>query len=278
MTGWVSDSFILVQTVFILIHGKLLRIFSAEWVLLSEILVFATVSLVCGVAHNVDQLIAGRTVSGAGAATISQAMLPAERPRQFGIFGAVFGLASVVGPLLGGVFTDNHWCFFINLPIGGLSFAVVTFALPVAPPLGADLTKCSLMNQILHMDFVGAILVMAAVTCLVLALQWGGNTKPWGDTAVIACPDLWEHHVGDAALVSMSLFKSRSTDACTIQFLGGTLTLGVAEPVFASQLSKYLRQYAPGAPLSIVQQSLTSIYTALPERWCPALFVRTPRA
>ncbi|KAJ7084715.1 putative transporter [Mycena epipterygia] len=429
LQGWVADSFILAQTVFILIHGKLLRIFPAKWILLSGILVFEIGSLVCGVAHNVGQIIAGRAVSGAGAAAIfvgmiqviAQATRPEARPRLFGIFGAVFGLASVIGPLLGGVFTDKatwRWCFFINLPIGGLSFAVVTFALPAAPPLGADFTKRSpkaLLSQVLHMDLVGATIVSAAVTCIVLALQWGGNTKPWDDAAVIVVSfsisirteiHLNARHVGDNALVPMSLFKSRSvygavafsfltrfslllfsyyipifyqaakhssainsgidllpfilsvattsllcgqlvslskyywpflaiapiflglgsgllysletntpeahiigfqilagigtgfgmqnsllalqvefrdTPALVGQatslgsfaqarpFLGGTLALGVAEPVFASQLSKYLRQYAPDAPLSVVQQSPTSIYSALPADMVPGV-------
>ncbi|KAJ6607238.1 hypothetical protein B0H10DRAFT_2228152 [Mycena sp. CBHHK59/15] len=107
----------------------------------------------------------------------TQATRLEEHPRLFGIFGAVFALASIIGPLTGGAFTDNHWCFFINLPIGGLSLLVVVLLLPAALPLGSDpsaRSRKALLREVLHMDFVGVILVAAAVTSLALALQWEG--------------------------------------------------------------------------------------------------------
>ncbi|KAJ7613874.1 ABC transporter [Mycena polygramma] len=427
LQAWMSDSYLLAQTVFLLIHGKLLRIFSAKWVLVSGITLFGIGSLVCGLAQNVNQIIAGRTVSGMGAAAIfvsmlqviSQATRLQDRPRLFGIFSALYGLSSVIGPLMGGAFVDHvtwRWVFFINLPIGGVSLLVVLISLPNAPPLGSDPATRSpkaLLKQVLRMDFVGAVLVSASVTCLVIALQWGGNTKPWDDAAVIICFVfsgvaalafvLWERYLGDGALAPMSIFKSRSVYgamACAFltrfslllfsyylpifyqaarhssatrsgidllplvlssaltslicaqivsligyywpflaiapvflglgsgllyslevdtpearlvgfqilagigiglglqnsllvlsvefkddlklvgqamsmasfsQFLGGTLGLGVAEPVFASELTKYLRLYAPDAPLSIVRESPTAIYTALPAGMVPGV-------
>ncbi|KAJ6453837.1 ABC transporter [Mycena vitilis] len=427
LQAWMSDSYLLAQTVFLLIHGKLLRIFSAKWVLVGGITLFGIGSLVCGVAQNVNQIIAGRTVSGMGAAAIfvsmlqviSQATRLQDRPRLFGIFSALYGLSSVIGPLMGGAFVDHvtwRWVFYINLPIGGISLLVVLVSLPNAPPLGSDPATRSpkaLIKQVLHMDFIGAILVSASVTCLVIALQWGGNTKPWDDAAVIICFVfagvtaiafvLWERYLGDGALAPMSIFKSRSVYgamACAFltrfslllfsyylpifyqaarhssatrsgidllplvlssaltsficaqivsligyywpflaiapvflglgsgllyslevdtpearlvgfqilagigiglglqnsllvlsvefkdqlklvgqamsmasffQFLGGTLGLGVAEPVFASELTRYLRVYAPDAPLSIVRESPTAIYTALPAEMVPGV-------
>ncbi|KAJ6568110.1 ABC transporter [Mycena vulgaris] len=218
LQGWVSDSYILAQTVFLLVHGKLLRIFSAKWVLVSGIILFEVGSLVCGVAQNVEQLIAGRTVSGIGAAAIFVAMIQVlsqstrleDRPRLF--------VRDVTW----------RWCFFINLPVGGLSLGVVLLSLPAAPPLGSDATIRSpraILHQVLHMDLLGA-----ALSCLVLALQWGGNTKAWNDAGIISCFVvsgvtaigfvLWEKHLGEAALAPMSIFKSRSVyGAITFNFL-----------------------------------------------------------
>ncbi|KAF8175690.1 major facilitator superfamily domain-containing protein [Mycena galopus ATCC 62051] len=234
LQGWISDSYILAQTIFLLVHGKFLRIFAAKWVLVSGIVLFELGSLLCGLAQDVGRLIAGRTVSGIGAAAIWVSMLQIisqttrleDRPRLFGLVGSLFGFSSVVGPLLGGAFTDTvtwRWIFFINLPVGGIALAFVLLALAASPPLGSDPAARSpkaLLNQVLHMDIVGFILVATAVTCLVLSLQWGGNTKKWDDASVIACCVVsgltaiafifWEKYLGDDALAPITIFKSRS--------------------------------------------------------------------
>ncbi|KAF7328388.1 Major facilitator transporter-like protein [Mycena venus] len=427
LQGWVATSFVLAQTVFILFYGQILRIFPAKWVLLSSIIIFEIGSLLCGVCQNVDQLIAGRTIAGVGAAgifvglfqVIAQVTRLEDRPQLFGLFGAVFALSAVIGPLIGGALTDNvswRWCFFINLPLGGASIIGVTFLLKASPPLGSDPTKRSwrdLFQQTLRMDFLGAVFVAGAVTSMVLALQWGGNTKPWGDKDVIICFVFagvltvayiaWEIYMGESAMTPTAIFKSRSvwailsycflarfsflllsyyipifyqaakhhsatksgidllpfmlglvltiitagqivgktghiwpflfvapfflaigsgllytlnassssaemigfqilagvgtgmgmqnsllaiqfelrdtprligqaTSMATFaQFLGGTLGLGVAEPVFASGLEKYLLKYAPEAPAQLVKDSPTAIYTELPAAMIPGV-------
>ncbi|KAJ7150499.1 ABC transporter [Mycena crocata] len=234
LQGWVATSFVLTQSVFLLFFGQVLRIFPAKWVLVATMAIFEVGSLVCGLAQNIGALIAGRAVSGLGAAgmfvamlqVVSQATRLEDRPKYMGMLGGVFGLSSIIGPLIGGGFTDHatwRWCFFINLPIGGVSLAAVSFLLKSAPPLGVDPTKRSrkdILEQVRNIDWVGAVLVAAAVTSLVLALQWGGNTKHWNDKAVIVTFVFagviaitfvfWEIFVGDGAMMPVRIFKSRS--------------------------------------------------------------------
>ncbi|KAF7348376.1 Major facilitator transporter-like protein [Mycena sanguinolenta] len=251
LQGWVATAFLLSQTVFILFYGQMLSIFPAKWVLISAIMIFEAGSLVCGLANGINQLIAGRTIGGLGAAgmivamiqVISQATRLEDRPRLFGIFGAVFGLSSVIGPLIGGAFTDKlswRWCFFINLPLGAVSIVGVTFLLKSAPPLGADPAKRTyrdIFRQTLRLDYVGATLVAGAITSLELSLQWGGNTKPWNDKAVIICFVVsaalggiyvgWEAWLGETAMTPTTIFKSGSIWAILVYAFLGRFSLFV---------------------------------------------------
>ncbi|KAJ7339924.1 ABC transporter [Mycena albidolilacea] len=234
LQGWVATSFVLAHTVFLLLYGQVLRIFPAKWVIVTAIIIFEAGSLLCGVSQNIGQLIAGRTVSGAGAAGIlvstiqilSQTTRLEDRPMLFALAGVVFAVSSIVGPLIGGAFTDHvtwRWCFWVNLPVGGVSVIAVTLLLKASPPLGSDPTKRSFANiltEVARIDFLGAILVSGAVTAVVLALQWGGNTKPWNDKAVIVCfvlsPVLataflvWEIYLGDGAMTPTAVMHSKS--------------------------------------------------------------------
>ncbi|BGP18086.1 hypothetical protein JCM10213_003420 [Rhodosporidiobolus nylandii] len=231
--GWISSAFILTQTAFLLIFGKLLTIYPAKWTLIGSIVIFEVGSAICGSANGAMQLIWGRAISGVGAAgmfvsmlqIIAQVTLLEDRPKLFGLFGAVFGLSSVIGPLIGGAMTDAsaggwRWCFYINLPIGcGITLPACTLLLKASPPLGSDPNDRSwrsIGRQTLRMDWLGGILTLGAVTALVLALQWGGNQRPWNDGGVIACfvvagvlaviLALWQRHLGDKAMVPIGIF------------------------------------------------------------------------
>jgi len=123
MQGWISTSFILSQTVFLLLFGQSLRIFPSKYNLLAAMVIFEIGSLVCALSQNVNTLIAGRVVAGFGAAGLSvpifqiiSEIAPIEgQPKLFGLLASVFALASIIGPLIGGAFTDHvSWVQFLQ--------------------------------------------------------------------------------------------------------------------------------------------------------------------
>ncbi|KAJ7738153.1 ABC transporter [Mycena metata] len=226
LQGWVATSFVLTESTFLLFFGQMLRLFPAKWILVSTVGIFEIGSIMCAASQNMGTLIAGRTISGVGAAgmfvallqVLSQATRLEDRPKYMGMLGGVFGISQIIGPLIGG-----RWNFWISLPIGGLSMAVVSVFLKAVPPLGSDPTKrkwSDLLLQVWAIDWIGALLVAGSVTSFVLATQWGGNTKPWNDKDVIIAFVffgvlgivflLWERHIGDRAMTPLKIFKSPS--------------------------------------------------------------------
>ena len=181
------------------------------------------------VAKNSTTLIVGRAIAGAGGAGIASGVYtiiafsakPSQRPAFTGLLGASYGVASVVGPLLGGVFTDSNltwrWCFYINLPIGGLS-AVIIFLL-FTTPKAATPAKATLKEKLLQMDPIGTFTIMAAAICFLLAVEWGGLTKDWNSSPVIGtfvgfgllvilfCINEWKQ--GERAVILGRLLRTR---------------------------------------------------------------------
>ncbi|CUS13800.1 unnamed protein product [Tuber aestivum] len=192
--GWYGSSYMLTVCSFQLVYGKIYTFFSLKWVFLAAIGIFELGSLICGVAPDSKALIVGRAIAGLGCAGIFSGALIIlahsvplrKRPMFTGFIGAMYGIASVAGPLMGGAFTDHatwRWCFYINLPIGG--FTVAVMILYFTPPKRAKADKLTLTEKLKEIDFVGTSLLLPGVVSLLLALQWGGTTYKWGSARII---------------------------------------------------------------------------------------------
>ncbi|KAJ0160902.1 putative HC-toxin efflux carrier TOXA [Colletotrichum tanaceti] len=192
--GWYGSAYLLTTCAFQLLFGKLYAFFPIKPVFLASIGLFELGSAVCGAAPSSVAFIVGRALAGIGGAGIFAGTIVImihsvplhRRPKYQGAFGAVFGIASVVGPLLGGAFTSKvtwRWCFYINLPLGGVALLVIVFVL--RPP-DQDLGGASLWDKLRQLDFAGTTVLVPGVVCLLLALQWGGVEYAWNDPRMIA--------------------------------------------------------------------------------------------
>jgi EmrB/QacA subfamily drug resistance transporter len=184
--SWVVTAYLLAQTAVTPVYGKLGDLFGRKIVLQVGMVLFLVGSALCGLAQNLPELVAFRALQGLGGgglmisttAAIGDVVPPRDRGRYQGMFGAVFGVASVIGPLLGGFLTTSlswRWIFYVNLPVGVLAFVVLAATLPSRKETGH-----------VRIDYIGASLLAAALSAIVLTCTLGGTDDPWTSTLILS--------------------------------------------------------------------------------------------
>lgn len=239
--GWYASSYLLTTCALQLFFGKLYTFYSIKWTFLISIGIFEVGSAICGAAPNSVTLIVGRSIAGIGSAGLFSGALViiaytvpmSKRPAYTGIIGAMYGIASVAGPLLGGAFTDGPgwpWCFYINLPLGAITITVI--AILFKSPTRKQEQKVPFMVRLRQLDIAGTIIFIIDVVVCLLALQWGGAKYAWNDWRIITLFTLFgvltitflgiQWYMGDNATIPFRVISQRSVAAaCVWAFLLG---------------------------------------------------------
>ncbi|MFF4259344.1 MDR family MFS transporter [Streptomyces sp. NPDC001663] len=245
--AWVTTAYILAATVVMPIYGRLGDLLGRKNLYLGGIVIFLAGSAIAGSAQDMPMLIIGRAVQGLGGGGLmitSQAIVadlvpPRRRAKYMAPIGVIFGLSSVVGPLLGGWFTDGigwRWCFWINLPVGLLALAVCAVAL--------HLPRKELRATV---DYIGITLMTAAVTCTVLFADWGGTEYAWSDPLTLCLAGagagswilfFYSQSRVPEPIIPLRLFSSPIFDIAT---LVGMIVIGVGMFAVVSYMPTYLQ-------------------------------------
>ncbi|KAF2491141.1 MFS general substrate transporter [Lophium mytilinum] len=241
--GWYGAAYPLSTCALQPLTGKLATIFPLRWVFQAFFTTFLLGSLICGAATSSSMFIVGRAIAGIGSAGIASGGMsivtivspPALRALFMGMVMSVMSIGLVVSPIIGGALTEHvswRWCFYINLPTGAVTIAVLLVFLH--PPREELPQGRSVVQKIQLLDLGGCVLFAGSMVMLFLALQWGGNEYAWGSATIIGLFVgfavvavlffAWEKYRGDTAMIPFSLMKRRSIYVCFfyIVFLGGT--------------------------------------------------------
>src|SRR5438874_4652656 len=254
--AWLFSSYMLASSVTVPVVGKLSDLFGRRPFYIAGLLIFLLGSAGSGLSQNMGELIATRALTGIGGGalmalavtTIGDIFSPRERGRWMGLFMSVFGLGSIVGPLVGGFITDHfgwRWVFGVNVPLGLVALALLGTLLPRIRGRGR-----------VRIDWVGIVLLIAGVVPILIGLTWAGITYPWnsvhvvvaiaGGAAVLLLFAIWENHAAEPVL-TLHLFESRAfTVAVILSFLVGIALFGALTflPLYAQGVLGYSAQDA----------------------------------
>ncbi|KAJ9483491.1 hypothetical protein VN97_g9911 [Penicillium thymicola] len=227
--GWYGSAYSFAMCALQPIAGKLFGSFPMKVIFLGSLAIFELGSLLCALAVNSPMLIVGRAIAGIGAAgcftgafcivAVSSPLI--KRPFYIGILQSTFGIATIIGPILGGAFTEHatwRWCFWINLPIGTVTILTLLFFFK--PPTRDAIKGPSVLRRLQNLDLLGAVLFAPAIIMIFLALQWGGTEYAWKSATIIGLFiggaglglvfALWQIRKGDDAMIPPRLVSERT--------------------------------------------------------------------
>ena len=272
LIAWVSTGYLLASTVLVPIYGKLSDVLGRRAIVVWGILVFLIGSVLCGLSANMLLLICFRVIQGIGAAALVSTAFaipadlypPADRARATGLIGATFGIASIIGPLVGGFLTDGpgwRWAFFVNLPFGALALAVI---LMYMPKLSSDRRE--------PIDWLGTGLLLLAAIPLLLGLSLDKTAYPWSSPVILGLFALGivagvglffvERRV-PAPIIAFPLFRIRAFSITTLLSLVVGLALLPAILFLPLFLVNVVGVSATAAGTALIPQTLGVVVTAI---------------
>ncbi|KAJ1953168.1 hypothetical protein EC988_003146 [Linderina pennispora] len=239
--NWIAASFLLASTALQPLYGRLSDIFGRIETLMLGLSVFLLGSAISGAATSITILIAGRSVQGLGAGSlisitmviISDITIERDRSKYASVFSSVWALSSVLGPLLGGAFTESsagwRWVFYFSVPVGVAAGVAILVFVRLPRPRG------SLSQKLAHIDFIGTAVLVTGIMLVLLGLNFGGREYAWSSATVVCLLVfgalviggfvLVERHVSKEPIMPMRLFKSRNVGLILVMslFTGGAL-------------------------------------------------------